>query len=170
MLVFVHKYETTQLSHWRWTFLVGLVLSFVNNNEIFFYYCYYYNIFLNVWIFCYIIGCLSLNISGCVDVDITSRLYSDLCEAQLALSVQNYLHLIYLITPYDLVAHITPDWSVMFNLVSVTYSCPGTQSTKYCKISNNQFFLSWSILQGVVFPVMEWGSVLVCVMLMEIHN
>ena len=112
--------------------------------DYFTYYYYHYNIFLNVWIFCYIIGCLSLNISGCVDVDITSRLYSDLCEAQLALSVQNYLHLIYLITPYDLVAHITPDWSVMFNLVSVTYSCLGTQSSKCCKICNKQNFFNFA--------------------------
>ena len=77
-------------------------------------------------------------------MDITSRLYSDLCEAQLALSVQNYLHLIYLITPYDLVAHITPDWSVMFNLVSITYFCPGTQSSKYFKICNKQNFFNFA--------------------------
>ena len=114
--------------------LMGVFYHLSTTKYYFIDYYYHYKILL--------IDCLSFNISGCVDVDITSRLYSDLCEAQLALSVQNYLHLIYLITPYDLVAHITPDWSVMFNLVSVTYSCPGTQSTKYCKISNNQFFLS----------------------------
>ncbi|KAF6037005.1 HELQ [Bugula neritina] len=53
---------------------------------------------------------------GCIEVDIASVLYDDLCKAQLALSVQNYLHLIYLITPYSLVTQFSPDWSHMFNL------------------------------------------------------
>ncbi|KAF6016506.1 HELQ [Bugula neritina] len=53
---------------------------------------------------------------GCIEVDIALVLYDDLCKAQLALSVQNYLHLIYLITPYSLVTQFSPDWSHMFNL------------------------------------------------------
>lgn len=55
---------------------------------------------------------------GSVDTDICTSLYEDLCKAQVALSIQSYLHLIYLITPYDLIDAIKPDWDIMFQMVS----------------------------------------------------
>ncbi|XP_067948031.1 helicase POLQ-like [Watersipora subatra] len=53
---------------------------------------------------------------GTINVDIANKLYEDLYAAQRALSVQNYLHLIYLITPYELVSQVNVDWSLMFDM------------------------------------------------------
>ena len=62
---------------------------------------------------------LCVCVVGTVDVEISTPLYKDLCLAQQALCVQNYLHLIYLISPYELLSQVKPDWSLLFHLVSV---------------------------------------------------
>lgn len=51
-----------------------------------------------------------LNLAGSVDIDRGAQLYSDLCNAREALCVVNYLHLLYLVTPYDMVKQVKPNW------------------------------------------------------------
>lgn len=40
---------------------------------------------------------------GSIDVDSGTKLYSDLSSAQQSIVLANYLHLLYLVTPYDMV-------------------------------------------------------------------
>jgi len=53
-----------------------------------------------------------------VDIDCGSKLYSDLVKAQQSLIVANHLHLLYLSTPYDMVADIKPNWMIYIQQAS----------------------------------------------------
>ena len=55
---------------------------------------------------------------GSVDLDRGQQLYTDLCSAREALCVVNYLHLLYLVTPYDLVEQVKPNWMIYLDEVS----------------------------------------------------
>lgn len=49
-----------------------------------------------------------------VDLDYCDTLNMDLKKSLEGLVLDNYLHLIYLVTPYDMVSHCTPDWMIYF--------------------------------------------------------
>ncbi|XP_037087624.1 helicase POLQ-like [Pollicipes pollicipes] len=55
-------------------------------------------------------------VKGNVDLRVAGRLYDDLVHAQSALAVINQLHLLYLVTPYDMMDNIRPAASVYFDL------------------------------------------------------
>jgi len=55
---------------------------------------------------------------GSIDVDCGWRLYNDLVKAQQSLVVANHLHLLFLSTPYDLVADIKPNWMIYLHEAS----------------------------------------------------
>ncbi|KAK7109405.1 helicase POLQ-like [Littorina saxatilis] len=55
---------------------------------------------------------------GSVDIESGSRLYQDLLQGEESLVVSNYLHLLYLVTPYDLAKDITPSWMTYMQEVS----------------------------------------------------
>ena len=52
-----------------------------------------------------------------MDTDRAPQLYKDLCAARDSLCVANYLHLLYLVTPYDLVEQARPIWMVYLDQV-----------------------------------------------------
>nr|CAD7447917.1 unnamed protein product [Timema bartmani] len=54
-------------------------------------------------------------IKGCMDLKKARLLYEDLLQAQASLVLLTCLHLLYLVTPYDLVDQIRPSPSVYFN-------------------------------------------------------
>jgi len=60
-----------------------------------------------------------VKIIGPIDVDRGKQLYDDLTQAQESLVLANYLHLLYLVTPYDLVANVTPSWMTYLEEVRV---------------------------------------------------
>ncbi|XP_019626490.1 PREDICTED: helicase POLQ-like [Branchiostoma belcheri] len=55
---------------------------------------------------------------GPIDIKYSSQLYQDLCKAQEALVVENSLHLLYLVTPYDMVDTVRPNWMIYFRQLS----------------------------------------------------
>ena len=55
--------------------------------------------------------------TGPIDIDRGPQLYADLKKAQSSLVVDNFLHLLYLVTPYDLVDKIEPKWMIYMNEV-----------------------------------------------------
>ena len=59
-----------------------------------------------------------MNVSGPIDVDRGTQLYEDLCRAQQSLVVANHLHLLYLVTPYDVVKEFRLSWMMYFQEVS----------------------------------------------------
>lgn len=59
---------------------------------------------------------------GSIDVDCGTKLYGDLSSAQQSIVLANYLHLLYLVTPYDMVAVAqTPRWMTYLREVSMVY-------------------------------------------------
>ena len=66
-----------------------------------------------------LLQCILFCVLGSVDTDRGSQLYSDLCEAREALCVANYLHLLYLVTPYDLVDQVRPSWMTYLDQVRI---------------------------------------------------
>lgn len=56
-------------------------------------------------------------VAGTIDLDRGPQLYKDLCGAQQSIVLVNYLHLLYLVTPYDLVDLTRPDWHIYLNEV-----------------------------------------------------
>ncbi|KAH9508929.1 hypothetical protein Btru_048318 [Bulinus truncatus] len=52
---------------------------------------------------------------GSIDHAVSCQLYSDLNTAKESLNLMSHLHLLYLITPYDLAGTMTPDWTVYFS-------------------------------------------------------
>ena len=56
--------------------------------------------------------------TGNVDLRVASRLYGDLVRAQAALAVINQLHLLYLVTPYDMMDAIQPCAGAYLDMVS----------------------------------------------------
>ncbi|XP_041825219.1 helicase POLQ-like [Melanotaenia boesemani] len=60
---------------------------------------------------------------GSVDLTYCDLLYKDLCKGLEGLLLNSYLHLVYLVTPYDLIAQCKPDWMIyfrQFTLLSAT--------------------------------------------------
>ncbi|KAM5194262.1 helicase POLQ-like isoform 2-T2 [Mantella aurantiaca] len=51
---------------------------------------------------------------GSIDLSYSDVLYSDLRKGLEGLVLQSHLHLLYLVTPYDMVSQCTPDWMVYF--------------------------------------------------------
>ncbi|XP_077131890.1 helicase POLQ-like isoform X2 [Ranitomeya variabilis] len=51
---------------------------------------------------------------GSIDLSYCDVLYSDLRKGLEGLVLQSHLHLLYLVTPYDMVAQCSPDWMVYF--------------------------------------------------------
>ncbi|KAL3864360.1 hypothetical protein ACJMK2_006050 [Sinanodonta woodiana] len=52
---------------------------------------------------------------GPVDLEYAGMLYSDLKKAEESLVLSNYLHLLYLVTPYDAVKDVSPSWMIYFS-------------------------------------------------------
>uniref|UniRef100_S4RI36 Helicase, POLQ like n=1 Tax=Petromyzon marinus TaxID=7757 RepID=S4RI36_PETMA len=66
---------------------------------------------------------LTFNLKGSVDLAFCTVLYRDLKTGVEGLVLNNYLHLIYLATPYDMVSQCRPDWNTymrQFNQLDVT--------------------------------------------------
>lgn len=60
---------------------------------------------------------------GSVDLTYSGVLYSDLCKGLEGLLLNSYLHLVYLVTPYDLLSQCKPEWMVylrQFTLLSAS--------------------------------------------------
>ncbi|KAL9966164.1 hypothetical protein ACROYT_G024201 [Oculina patagonica] len=55
---------------------------------------------------------------GCIDVDSSPMIYSELARAQENLVLANELHLLYLVTPLDLRDSIEPEWMTYYRQVS----------------------------------------------------
>ncbi|KAK7473467.1 hypothetical protein BaRGS_00035296 [Batillaria attramentaria] len=55
---------------------------------------------------------------GSVDLECGARLYEDLQKGEQSLVVANYLHLLYLVTPYDLAADLSPPWMIYLQQLS----------------------------------------------------
>eukprot|EP00058_Branchiostoma_floridae_P018332 XP_002603821.1 hypothetical protein BRAFLDRAFT_124688 [Branchiostoma floridae] len=55
---------------------------------------------------------------GPIDIKYCTQLYQDLCKAQEALVVENSLHMLYLVTPYDMVGSVRPNWMIYFRQLS----------------------------------------------------
>ncbi|XP_075717258.1 helicase POLQ-like [Rhinoderma darwinii] len=51
---------------------------------------------------------------GSIDLSYCDMLYSDLRKGLEGLVLQSHLHLLYLVTPYDMVTHCSPDWMIYF--------------------------------------------------------
>lgn len=51
---------------------------------------------------------------GSIDLFYSDVLYSDLRKGLEGLVLQSHLHLLYLVTPYDMVTHCSPDWMIYF--------------------------------------------------------
>lgn len=51
---------------------------------------------------------------GSVDLTHCSVLYNDLCKGLEGLLLSSYLHLVYLVTPYELIPQCNPDWMIYF--------------------------------------------------------
>ncbi|KAG9468828.1 hypothetical protein GDO78_021872 [Eleutherodactylus coqui] len=54
---------------------------------------------------------------GSIDLSYSNLLYSDLRKGLEGLVLQSHLHLLYLVTPYDLVTQCNPDWMIYFRQV-----------------------------------------------------
>ncbi|XP_061553995.1 helicase POLQ-like [Phycodurus eques] len=55
---------------------------------------------------------------GCVDVSHSEVLYQDLQQGLEGLFLNSFLHLLFLVTPYDLAAACTPDWMTFYTQMS----------------------------------------------------
>lgn len=56
--------------------------------------------------------------SASVDLTYAEVLYKDLSKGLESLLLNSYLHLVYLVTPYDLIDQCKPDWMIFFRQVS----------------------------------------------------
>ncbi|KAK3095782.1 hypothetical protein FSP39_019010 [Pinctada imbricata] len=54
---------------------------------------------------------------GSVDIDYASLLYTDLQKGEESLVLSSYLHLLYLVTPYDTPNNISPSWMTYFQVM-----------------------------------------------------
>lgn len=55
-------------------------------------------------------------LKGTVDLERSKELYDDLSNAQGSLSLKNKLHLMYLVTPYDLIGAVSPKPNAYFDV------------------------------------------------------
>jgi len=58
--------------------------------------------------------------AGCMQLSRAHMLYQDLFQAQSSLVLLSCLHLLYLVTPYDLMSQIKPNPTVYFSVVGKT--------------------------------------------------
>lgn len=56
---------------------------------------------------------------GSVDLSYCDVLYRDLSKGLEGLLLNSFLHLVYLVTPYDMVSQCKPDWMIYFTQVRV---------------------------------------------------
>lgn len=56
--------------------------------------------------------------SASVDLTYAEVLYKDLSKGLESLLLNSYLHLVYLVTPYDLIDQCKPNWMIFFRQVS----------------------------------------------------
>lgn len=61
--------------------------------------------------------------TGPIPLHLVERLRRDLVEAQASLVLLTNLHLLYLVTPYDLVDQVSPQPDVYFSAVSMSTLC-----------------------------------------------
>lgn len=52
-----------------------------------------------------------------MDLTHSDVLYKDLSRSLEALLLNSYLHLVYLVTPYDMISQCKPDWMVYYRQV-----------------------------------------------------
>lgn len=55
--------------------------------------------------------------SGSIDLEFSTQLYTDLKKAEESLVLASHLHLLFLVTPYDLVKDVRPSWMTYFKQV-----------------------------------------------------
>ncbi|CAG2243058.1 HELQ [Mytilus edulis] len=55
---------------------------------------------------------------GSVDIDNASQLYNDLKKGEESLVLATYIHLLFLVTPYDMVDMVKPSWIIYFQQLS----------------------------------------------------
>lgn len=55
--------------------------------------------------------------TGSVDLTYSDVLYKDLSIGLDGLLLNSYLHLVYLVTPYDIISQCKPDWMTYFRQV-----------------------------------------------------
>lgn len=55
--------------------------------------------------------------TGSVDLTYSDVLYRDLSIGLDGLLLNSYLHLVYLVTPYDMISQCKPDWMTYFRQV-----------------------------------------------------
>lgn len=58
-----------------------------------------------------------LVLTGSVDLNFSAQLYKDLKKAEESLVLTSHLHLLFLVTPYDLVKDVQPPWMTYFKQV-----------------------------------------------------
>lgn len=56
---------------------------------------------------------------GSIDLEFSTQLYTDLKKAEEALVLASHLHLLFLVTPYDLVKDVRPSWMTYFKQISL---------------------------------------------------
>jgi hypothetical protein len=56
--------------------------------------------------------------AGSVDLNFATQLYKDLKKAEESLVLTSHLHLLFLVTPYDLVRDVQPPWMTYFKQVN----------------------------------------------------
>ncbi|XP_017875050.1 helicase POLQ-like [Ceratina calcarata] len=54
---------------------------------------------------------------GCIDMEVAYKLYEDLKKTQEHLILLDYLHLLYLVTPYDIISQIKPVGTVYYDVI-----------------------------------------------------
>jgi len=57
--------------------------------------------------------------TGSIDIDRGNRLHADLRTTQQNLVIDNYLHLLYLVTPYDMIDQVKIDWMTYLHEASI---------------------------------------------------
>lgn len=74
--------------------------------------------------------------SGSVDLTYSKVLYQDLTKGLDGLLLNSYLHLVYLVTPYDMLSQCKPDWMTYLRQVPAcrkALESPFTCSKNACK-------------------------------------
>ncbi|KAJ8393978.1 hypothetical protein AAFF_G00055110 [Aldrovandia affinis] len=56
---------------------------------------------------------------GSIDLTYSDILYKDLSKGMESLMLHSFLHLVYLVTPYDMVSQCKPDWMIYFRQLSM---------------------------------------------------
>ena len=82
-------------------------------------------------------------------------MFEDLKHAQESLVIDNYLHLLYLITPYDLVSNVYPNWMIYMDEVNkVAYDILLGYSYYKCRsmLSRDGSFLVHGYIQ-IIFNI-----------------